>query len=161
MKELLLYRHAKAEKSVPGIRDHERPLSAEGEKQAESIGERIREESSVPDLILTSDARRALSTARIAALSAGCPERVHAVAALFDGEIETYAQEIRLRGGKAARLMVVGHNPTMEELVERLAGRRIEIKAGYLVRVAVRISSWEAFDFGENSEIQGVLMPEA
>ena len=61
MAEILLMRHAKS--SYPsGVADRDRPLSARGERSAAAIGEAITRFEAIPDLILTSPARRAADT---------------------------------------------------------------------------------------------------
>src|SRR5688572_9916847 len=69
--ELLLLRHAKAADTEPGGTDFDRPLTAEGERQADRIGRLLARRGLHPDAIVTSPAARALRTAQHAAGAVG------------------------------------------------------------------------------------------
>ncbi len=159
MKELLLYRHAKAEKSAPGGSDNERPLSRKGGSQAKSMGRMLKDADSIPDLILTSNATRAADTAAITAAACGCTSPVRQAAALYDAEPESYAQELRGVDESVNRVMLVGHNPTIEEFAARLLGERIEIKTAYLVRLSLDIGFWQDFQLDARAKLRAVLVP--
>ena len=63
-KTLLVLRHGKSSWSDPDLADHDRPLKKRGRRGARSIGEQLRDAGLAPDLVLSSTARRARSTAR-------------------------------------------------------------------------------------------------
>jgi len=71
MQTLLLMRHAKSSWDDAAISDYDRPLNARGRRAAPRMGQLLREEGLVPDLIVTSSARRALETAQAVATAAG------------------------------------------------------------------------------------------
>ena len=76
MKTLLILRHAKSSWKHTNLSDHERPLNKRGKKAAPLIGQLLYEQDLVPDIILSSTARRARNTAEIVAEVSG-----------FEGEI--------------------------------------------------------------------------
>ncbi|HUX13131.1 MAG TPA: histidine phosphatase family protein [Spirochaetia bacterium] len=160
MKELLLYRHAKAEKSVPGGTDDERPLSPRGEHEAKTMGRKLKAADAIPDYILSSSATRAADTAAITSTACGCRAPVHYATALYDAEPESYAQELRRVDKSVNRVMLVGHNPTIEEFAARLLGHRIEMKTAYLVHLSLDISGWQDFELGAPVKLKSVLVPE-
>jgi len=161
MKELQLYRHAKAKKASPGMMDRERQLSGEGELQARYIGGLLHDLDFLPDVVLASTAARALSTAKITMHASACKARIVELPHLFDAEVDTYVESIRNNGGESDRIMVVGHNPVIEEFVERLIGRHIELKTGYLARVLIDIAEWKSFtlDGAPAFELAALLVP--
>src|SRR5688500_2653227 len=71
MKTLLILRHAKSSWDDASLDDHERPLNARGRRDAPRMGDLLRDELLVPDLIITSDAVRAHTTALAVAEAAG------------------------------------------------------------------------------------------
>lgn len=115
MRELILLRHAHAEPPVSGQADADRPLSAEGLATAEAVGRWLLEHGRVPDCVLCSPARRTRETL----------EAVLRVAGYVDQRLEPDIYEatpgtlIDLidRHCDVGRLMVVGHNPGLEQLV--------------------------------------------
>jgi len=161
MRELQLYRHAKAEKALPGMMDRERQLSEEGELQARYIGGLLHDLDVRPDIVLASTAERALATAKITMHASSCRARIVELPQLFDAEVDTYMESIRQNGDEHERIAVVGHNPVIEEFVERLVGRHIELKTGYLARILIDIDNWKSFtlDGAPIFELAALLIP--
>ena len=89
MKTLLILRHAKSSWDNTWLSDHERPLNDRGRRDAPRMGRLLRDEELVPDLIITSSAERALSTAEAAALACD-----------YDQEIKIYAPFLSRRSGR-------------------------------------------------------------
>jgi phosphohistidine phosphatase SixA len=123
MRELLLLRHAEAMSAGPDGRDTERPLSLHGEAQARAAGAWLAEHGAAPDAVLCSPARRTQMTADEAgkALPMPEPQFVHAIYRATPGElltlIETHAPDAR-------QVLLIGHNPGMEELLALLTEGR-------------------------------------
>jgi len=117
---LMIFRHAKAEKSAPGMRDRDRPLAPRGLKDAARMSVYMAHHALVPGHALVSPARRTRETwdGLAAALPAGIP--VFYEDRLYDAgpdEILTVIRETR----RAIRtLIVVGHNPGLHETARLL-----------------------------------------
>ena len=73
MKTLFLVRHAKSNRDDPALADRDRPLAERGRKDAPEMGKRLARHDVKPDLIVSSPALRALTTAEIAASALGLP----------------------------------------------------------------------------------------
>lgn len=71
---LVLIRHAKSDWSTPGQTDYERSLNERGKRDAPVMGQRLRQKNIIPDLILSSPAKRAASTAKLVAPEVGYEE---------------------------------------------------------------------------------------
>ncbi len=160
MKELLLYRHAKAEKSLPGEGDRARHLAPTGEFQARAMGKMLREASALPDLVLSSDALRAVETATITLRESGCGAPMQSSSTLYDAEPDDYEAELRSIEGGADRIMLVGHNPAMEEFAGRLLKRRVEMKTANLVRFSLDIAGWNSFGPDTDAKLIAMMVPE-
>ncbi|EDP66269.1 hypothetical protein BAL199_25019 [alpha proteobacterium BAL199] len=122
MLTLHLLRHAKSSWDDLGIRDHDRPLSDRGERAAVAMAAYLRQEGITPDLVLCSTARRTVDT--LAALRSALPKAVRTKITRDLYEVGSEALLDRLRGvsDEVGVLMVVGHNPGLEDLATRLAG---------------------------------------
>lgn len=123
---LLLMRHAKSDWGQPGLADHERPLNRRGERDAPRLGRWLRENGLTPAAALVSTARRARQTAEAvleAAGAGGAPRRTtRRLYGAGPEEIFRAAREAAAGGeipGAASPLLVVAHNPGMEELAAR------------------------------------------
>lgn len=120
MKRLLLLRHAKSSWKDSELDDHDRPLNGRGRRDAPRMGRVLREQGLVPRAIVTSTAARARTTAAEVARAAGCEGRVIATERLYTATTADCLDVVREMGADADPLMIVGHNPTFEELVEQL-----------------------------------------
>lgn len=119
---LFLVRHAKSSWSDDSLDDHDRPLSARGERAASLLGAHLAQHPSPPSLALCSSALRAVQTLdRIAALLPAPPaQRIES--ALYHADTQAALECISRLGDGHACLLVLGHNPTTEILAEQLAG---------------------------------------
>jgi len=117
--ELLLLRHGKSEWPL-GVADHLRPLSRRGMRDAKRVGDYLRVNDLLPDLVISSPAERALDTAKRCVGAAGIN-----VSAIQVDERLYHASAATLKAvadeQSCQRLLMVGHNPGMEMLLERLA----------------------------------------
>ena len=116
-KRLALVRHAKSSWADPALADHDRPLNARGRRAAALVGEHLRAEGMEPDLVLCSSATRARQTLELFELAPATDivieDQLYGAAAR---ELLVRMRRIPARVGSA---MVIGHNPGLEELVER------------------------------------------
>lgn len=143
MKTLLLMRHAKSSHADAGLSDHARPLNARGRGDAPLMAAGLAEEGLLPDRVLCSTARRAKETAELFLTAA----KVDLQAAFADRLYLAPPDEILAVIAEAAddsdRLMVVGHNPGMEELVTRLSGVDTSMPTAAIARIDLSIASWQ------------------
>ena len=122
MKELLIMRHAKSSWDDGSLDDHDRPLNKRGKKAAKRMGRLLDEEGIVPDLILSSTAKRARVTAERVAKAAGYGGPIVLRRDLYHASPSTIMAEVARVDDDVERLLVVGHNPGMEVLTGMLTG---------------------------------------
>ena len=121
MKRLLLLRHAKSSWDDPDLPDRARPLGRRGKRDAPYIAQRLQRHLGAPGLIVASDARRALATARLVAQELGVSADGIAVdAALYLASPGEILRTAARQDDAHATVMLVGHNPGMTELANRL-----------------------------------------
>lgn len=119
VRQIILLRHAHAEPPAPDQSDHNRPLTAGGEREADEAAAWLKAHGAQPDVVICSPATRTLETARraVAVLAEG-------KAALLDARIydATPAALIQVLEdhGDADCVLLVGHNPGLETLVALL-----------------------------------------
>lgn len=123
MRELLLLRHAEAMQTGPDGRDSERPLSMHGEAQARTVGVWLAEQGAAPDAVLCSSARRTQMTADAVGkgLRMPAPRFLPAIYQATPGELLTV---IESHAAEARQILLVGHNPGLEQLLALLAEGR-------------------------------------
>lgn len=127
---LTLIRHAKSSWKAPASSDHDRPLNGRGRRDAARMAERLHARDFAPDLVLTSTATRAQRTCDAIAHACGLEDRVRASRELHHAEpqavLEMVARHDLEAGGGLAHVAVVGHDPGLSELLERLTGAGVE-----------------------------------
>ncbi|MER9071267.1 histidine phosphatase family protein [Mesorhizobium sp. M0904] len=122
MKQLLLLRHAKSSWDDPDLIDFDRPLSARGLKAAPLVGRELARRGWLPELALVSPALRTRDTWRL--LSAELPAKVQAkiAQALYEAAAADILAKVRQVKAGTGTLLVLGHNPGLEEFARGLAG---------------------------------------
>jgi phosphohistidine phosphatase len=123
MIRLLLLRHAKSDWSDAGLDDRDRPLSKRGRESAPVIAGYMREMELAPDLVLSSPATRTRQTLSLVLDKLGRSPEIVFDEALYDfGSGARLLEAITEHGGDAKTLMLVGHNPAVQQLASMLAG---------------------------------------
>jgi phosphohistidine phosphatase len=142
MKTLLLMRHAKSSWSDAGLADHDRPLNKRGKQAAPEMGNLLRTEGLTPDLILCSTARRARQTAKAVALACGYEGTIESQRDLYFSDASCYLDILRHLPDRVNLVLVVGHNPETEELVELLTGSAERMTTAAIAHLDLPISHW-------------------
>lgn len=130
---IYLMRHAHAASTSQGGRDFDREIDDTGYAQAEMIADKAADLRYIPDCIISSTASRCRQTAEIVRRTLGETLEVQFIDELYNGTPEIYATVIA--GQKPARsVMLIGHNPSIDQLLEGLIGseaRRSALPGGF------------------------------
>jgi phosphohistidine phosphatase len=143
MKTLFLIRHGKSSWDDTALPDEDRPLNDRGKRDAPKMGERLAKRDVKPDLILSSPAMRALTTAEIIAKKLGyklkdivVDDRLYAV------EADDLLDVIHKLGDKLERVMLFGHNPELTELAHRLSSEITHLPTCAVAEFKFDAKSW-------------------
>jgi phosphohistidine phosphatase len=158
-KSLLLLRHAKSSWKNPELADHDRPLKKRGKRDAPRMGRLIVQEGIVPDLILSSSATRARETAAAVADACDKTREVALSRELYLAGPEDCVRLLREVPDGNDRLMVVGHNPVLEELLEALTGAREILPTAALALVELPIERWGQLEPDRSARLVRVWRP--
>lgn len=158
MKRVYLLRHGKAESRETEKDDFERTLIERGRVDAEKIGVQMKKDSLVPHIIISSEARRAVETARICAESLGFDGEVRKMRRLYSASEEDYIEILREQDNSTASVMLVGHNPTIEDFNQSIMGRYRKIKTSNLIWYDIEISAWNELNFEVTVAGSGMLL---
>ena len=120
MRRLLLLRHAKSSWSEPGASDHERPLNRRGQEAAPRIGAYLARHKLIPDRVLCSTARRTRETWELVAAEAPAVPPATFTERLYDASARALIEVFRHTEPEAASLLVVGHNPGLQDAATAL-----------------------------------------
>jgi phosphohistidine phosphatase len=152
LRHLVVLRHAKS--AWPeGVPDHRRPLAPRGRRDAPAAGRALAEADVLPDLALCSTAVRARQTWDLASAQWSTPPPVHHDARLYGADASELLEVVHEVPAEVETLVLIGHNPGLEELVLALAGDglddtlervRVKFPTAAVAVLAWRGTGWEA-----------------
>jgi phosphohistidine phosphatase len=156
---LLLLRHAKSSWNDARLADHQRPLNDRGRRDAPRVGEHLVRHGLLPDLILTSSAKRARKTAAKVAASASYDGEIRLLDELYLAAPPAYATALRSLGPEVRTVLVVGHNPGLEDLVGALTGAQETLPTSALVHLRLAIPTWRDLELSPTAELCSIWRP--
>ncbi len=160
MKTLILMRHAKSSWKHPELKDHERGLNKRGKKEAPQMGILLKDNELVPQRILTSTAERSRMTAQAVVEAMHYTGDVSYLDALYMAEPEIYLELLSLMPDDVERILVIGHNPGLEGLLQILSGRVESLPTSAVAYLSLPIRSWkEVRDHEEAGELVALWTP--
>ena len=160
MLQLLLLRHAKSSWDDAGVRDHDRPLNARGRRAAPRMAEVLEQDTLRPGRVLSSTAHRARETAELLMEAWGRgTEEITLVEELYLAPPATLVETVRRLGKAEERILVVAHNPGLEELVSRWTGAVVPFPTAALAGFAFDLDDWADLELGSPARPLGVWRP--
>jgi phosphohistidine phosphatase len=159
VKTLLVLRHAKSSRDDPTLEDHERPLNARGRRDAPRMGELIREYALIPDLVISSDAVRARRTAEAVVGPARYTNTILLSPRLYLAEPPDIVSLLRTVREDAGTVMIVGHNPGLEELIKQLTGETQDLPTAALAQIVLPIDHWRDLTLSPQGTLVGYWQP--
>jgi phosphohistidine phosphatase len=143
MKTLFLVRHAKSSRDDPSLPDRDRPLDERGKQEAPMMGKRLAKRKVKPDLLVSSPALRALTTAQLIAEEIGYKRKdIVADDRLYGSSSDELLAIIRALDKKLDRVMLVGHNPEFSELAHRLSSKIAEMPTSAVAEFSFDTKAW-------------------
>lgn len=161
--QLYLLRHAKSSWEDAGLADHDRPLAPRGRKAAKRMARHVRDAGIRPALILCSSARRTRDTLK--RINAELPKdtQVRIEDRLYGASDKDLLDRLREIPDEVVSVMLIGHNPGLEDLAIRLAApasrARLEVKfpTGALATFAPAGASWATLEEGKAELVDFVI----
>ena len=138
MKTLHLLRHAKSDWGDSALPDHDRPLNKRGKRARMAVADHVT--GWTVDLVVCSTANRARATAKPVVKALDCPVRYDA--ALYAADAAGLLAVVRGLDDEVATVMLVGHNPSMEDFTELLCGETPAYPTAALGTVELAVDRW-------------------
>ena len=142
MKKLYIIRHAKSSWSDEKLDDFERPLNKRGKANAPMMGVRLKENGIMPDIIISSPAKRAKSTAEIIAKEIGYEKKVLFDENIYESSIDELRKILTALHDKNSTVFVVGHNPSLNDLANYYVGHEENIPTCGIVEIGFECERW-------------------
>ena len=158
MKTLLLLRHAKSSWDHPSMRDFDRPLADRGKRDAPRMGRALKERGPAPVLIISSPAARARETVEAVIKSAGLTAPLQFDENIYDASLAELMRLVRGLPDNISCVLMVGHNPGFEGLVNRLTGANERMPTAALASIEFQVDRWADVEDGQG-KLLSVLIP--
>ena len=149
MKHLYLLRHAKSDWHAGSSSDHERPLNGRGVEAAAAVGRFLTSLGQQPDLVVSSSAVRARSTAELAKVAGRWEAEIQIAPELYGAVPTDLLTILRQQPDSISRLLLVGHQPTWSQAVGRFVGNAdVKMVPAALARIDLGSETWADAEFG-------------
>lgn len=161
MRTLYLVRHAKSSWGNPGLRDHDRPLNERGLHDAPKMARLLVEQGVQPDLLVSSPAKRALSTALFFAEAFKIEaEEVRREPNIYEAFPQEILRIVSQLPESANTVLLFGHNPTFTEVANRFAEDDFldNVPTCGIVKITSSAATWKEFYEG-NSKLAACFFP--
>lgn len=159
MKHLLILRHAKSSWDNPALDDHDRPLNKRGRGDAPRMGELLKEQDLLPDVILASTARRVRETVARVIDASEYQGPIHYDRQLYHADPADHIQALQTLPGDPGRVLIVGHNPGLQDWLEQLLDTPCRVPTAALAWVELDLASWADLDVGTAGRLQAIWRP--
>ena len=159
MRRLLALRHAKAVDRDQAPSDAERLLAERGKKDAAALGQLMATRGHVPDRVLCSPSARTRETTSILTRALGVSPAVDYVESLYGGGCAAYGEALAACPDSARTVLLVGHNPSMEDLVATLVGRAVPLGTCCLAVLDLPTDTWRGLTGSGRARLVEVLSP--
>lgn len=160
MRTLYLIRHAKSSWEHAGLRDFDRPLNNRGLHDAPRMAQLLAASGLVPDLLVSSPAKRAISTAAYFAEAFGISRtNILQIPGIYESQPIELMRIVSGLPPEASKILLFGHNPTFTDFANWFTDRPIEnIPTCGIVRIDSEAPDWRSF-YEENANVVATWFP--
>jgi phosphohistidine phosphatase len=143
-KQLLLIRHAKSDWNNAGLRDFDRPLNKRGNANAPEMAVRMLKQNIIPDLMVSSPALRAITTAKYFAETWHIEAtKIQLEKTIYEANIKALLQVVNQLDNQANQVALFGHNPGLTDFANYLSNANIfNMPTCSIVMIAFPIENW-------------------
>ncbi|WP_425613481.1 histidine phosphatase family protein [Anatilimnocola sp. NA78] len=159
MKTLLLLRHAKSSWKDSDLDDHDRPLNKRGKRDAPRMGQLLLDENLLPDLIVCSSAKRTRRTAELVSETSGYRGETRITGDVYEAWADRLLTTIQAFPAEASRVLLIGHNPGLEELLEAVTGNYRPLSTAALAWLEFPVDDWREINKENKAELKHVWQP--
>jgi phosphohistidine phosphatase len=144
MKTITFIRHAKSDRSL-NVTDFERPLNSRGKSDAEMMGQVLLQKNIKPDLIVSSPAKRAISTANILSEQLNMPkDKIQENPDLYFANTNTFLEIIKTQANQIDHIFLVSHNPGITDIINFISNIRLDyMPTCGIAQFIFNIEKWE------------------
>ena len=156
MKTLFILRHAEAVRDASS--DFNRALTENGRREARSIAAMIREQQFTFDCVFCSTAARTRETLQAIEEIVELNAEISFDEKIYDAQVEDLLEIIRQIENECGAVLLIGHNPALEELIINLTGEMRQLWTATMARIELNAAIWSETEIGDG-RITGIFKP--
>ena len=150
MKSILLFRHGKSDWNANYEKDHERPLSKRGVQAAKIMGIYLSEIQQIPDLIISSTALRAKTTAQMAKKTGQWNSKLILDNNIYHCSVDELLVILSQQDPKMHFICIVGHQPIFSHFLSEITDSSwVKLPTASMARIDLPFKNWEELKFGK------------
>ena len=146
MKTLYILRHGQKDDSNINEYDFDVKLTSKGKEDSKKIGQKLKEKNIMPDLIVSSPAMRARTTAQIVADEINYSKNIMFNEVIYQAFLNEILESITYTFDTVDTLLIVGHNPSLTALAISFVGYKEDLKMANAIRIDFDCNSWTSID---------------
>src|SRR5215218_4055312 len=158
MRTLYLLRHAKSSWADESMQDFDRPLANRGREACATIGEFIKEKGIDFDLVLVATAVRTRETIELVKERAEFRIEVRYDERIYEATTSQLLEVISQVDDDRESVLLVGHNPGIEELLALLTGQHVQVTTATFAKININAPKWSA-ELGNNGTLDWIVRP--
>ena len=148
MKSVILFRHGKSNWNASYSTDHDRPLNSRGIKAAKKMGQYLLDKDQIPDLIISSTAVRAKTTAQLAIKSANWQSKFILERGIYGGSSNYLLELVRSQDDQYTSLCLVGHEPNFSSFISQATGHGyLDFTTANMAKINFNVDIWIKVQF--------------
>ena len=148
MKSVILFRHGKSDWNASYGSDHDRPLNSRGIKAAKKMGLFLSTKNQIPDIVISSTATRAKTTAQLAMESANWTSKFTLESGIYGGSPNYLLELIHIQKDKYDSLCLVGHEPNFSSFISIATGQDyINFTTANMAKINFEVDYWIKVQF--------------
>ena len=150
MKSIILFRHGKSDWNANYDGDHNRPLAKRGIKATKNMGRFLAERNQIPDLVISSTAVRARTTAELAMEAGNWNCQMELESAIYGGSPDTLLNLAQQQDNTLVSICLVGHEPNFSMFISRASNDGyIRFTTANMAKIDFQVNQWKDIRFYE------------
>ena len=149
MKTIILFRHGKSDMINHLLNDHDRPLTNEGINETEKMGDYLFKKNEIPDIVISSTAKRAKHTTEVAMNSGKWKSSIAFDNIIYSGSTNDLLILIKEQNDKYNSICLVGHEPKFSNFVDLSTNKEhTQFSTAAIAKINFNLPKWSLIEFG-------------
>ena len=148
---IIIFRHGKSDWNAVYGKDHDRPLSKRGIDASKKMGIFLKKKDQVPDIVISSSALRAKTTAELAIKAGNWSSNFYINERIYGRSSDFLLELAKLIDGKHQSICFVGHEPTCSSFISLSTFHSTRFKTASMAKINFASKSWGEIEFGKGT----------